>query len=110
TAGVFWLGPLAAGALPDRVPERARKAVGMTLGVQAAAVPAIPLAPRPLPPRAAIYCRISRDPRGDLLGVQRQAPPCRALCERLGWEVVEVYTDDDLSAYTGKHRPASAEM
>jgi site-specific DNA recombinase len=63
-----------------------------------------------MPTRAAIYCRISRDPRGDLLGVHRQEPPCRALCERLGWEVVEVYTDDDLSAYNGKHRPAYERM
>src|SRR5215218_3138042 len=63
-----------------------------------------------MPARAAIYCRISRDPRGDLLGVQRQEPPCRELCERLGWEVVEVYTDDDLSAYNGKHRPAYEQM
>jgi site-specific DNA recombinase len=63
-----------------------------------------------MPTRAAIYCRISRDPRGDLLGVQRQEPPCRQLCERLGWEVVEVYADDDLSAYNGKHRPAFQRM
>jgi site-specific DNA recombinase len=63
-----------------------------------------------MPTRAAIYCRISRDPRGDLLGVQRQEPPCRELCERLGWAVAEVYTDDDLSAYNGKHRPAYEQM
>jgi DNA invertase Pin-like site-specific DNA recombinase len=63
-----------------------------------------------MPTRAAVYCRISRDPRGDLLGVQRQEPPCRELCERLGWEVVEVYTDDDISAYNGKHRPAYQRM
>jgi competence protein ComEC len=48
TAGVLWLGPLAAGALPDRLPERARKAVGMTLGAQATAVPAIALALGPV--------------------------------------------------------------
>ena len=41
TAGVLWIGPVVAGALPGRVPERARKAVGMTLGAQATAVPAI---------------------------------------------------------------------
>jgi site-specific DNA recombinase len=63
-----------------------------------------------MPTRAAVYCRISRDPRGDLLGVQRQEPPCRELCARLGWEVVDVYTDDDLSAYNGKHRPAYEQM
>jgi competence protein ComEC len=48
TAGVLWLGPAVAGSLPDRVPERARKAVGMTLGAQAAAVPAIALALGPV--------------------------------------------------------------
>jgi competence protein ComEC len=48
TAGVLWLGPVAAGALPSRVPERARKAVGMTLGAQATAVPVIALALGPV--------------------------------------------------------------
>ena len=43
TAGVLWLGPATAGALPDRVPERIRKGVGMTLGAQATAVPALAL-------------------------------------------------------------------
>ncbi len=37
TAGVLWLGPATARALPDRIPERVRKGVGMTLGAQAAA-------------------------------------------------------------------------
>jgi site-specific DNA recombinase len=63
-----------------------------------------------MPTRAAVYVRISRDRSGDMLGVQRQEPPCRALCERLGWEVVEVYTDDDASAYTGRRRPAYERM
>jgi competence protein ComEC len=48
TAGVLWVGPVAAEALPSRVPERARKAVGMTLGAQATAVPAIALALGPV--------------------------------------------------------------
>ena len=52
-----------------------------------------------MPTRAAIYCRISRDHRGDLLGVQRQEPPCRAFCAEQGWDVVEVYVDDSRSAY-----------
>jgi competence protein ComEC len=43
TAGVLWLGPATASALPDRVPERIRKGVGMTLGAQATAVPALAL-------------------------------------------------------------------
>jgi site-specific DNA recombinase len=57
--------------------------------------------------RAAIYCRISRDPSGDMLGVQRQEQACRELCEKNGWTPVEpVYVDDDRSAYSGKPRPA----
>jgi competence protein ComEC len=43
TAGVLWLGPAMARALPDRIPERARSAVGMTLGAQATALPALAL-------------------------------------------------------------------
>jgi competence protein ComEC len=48
TAGVLWLGPLAARALPRWVPERARGAAGMTLGAQAVAVPALALALGPV--------------------------------------------------------------
>jgi ComEC/Rec2-related protein len=48
TAGVLWVGPVAAAALPSQVPERARTAVGMTLGAQATAVPAIALALGPV--------------------------------------------------------------
>ena len=43
TAGVLWLGPATARALPDRIPERVRKGVGMTLGAQATAMPALAL-------------------------------------------------------------------
>jgi competence protein ComEC len=48
TAGVLWLGPVAARVLPAQVPERARKAVGLTLGAQATAVPALALALGPV--------------------------------------------------------------
>jgi competence protein ComEC len=48
TAGVLWLGPLVARALPDPIPERIGKAVGMTLGAQATAVPALALALGPV--------------------------------------------------------------
>jgi site-specific DNA recombinase len=48
--------------------------------------------------RAAIYIRISRA-RRELLDVQRQEPPCRAFCAAQGWTVVEVYIDDNRSAY-----------
>jgi competence protein ComEC len=48
TAGVLWLGPAAAGALPAWIPERARTAAGITLGAQAAALPALALALGPV--------------------------------------------------------------
>lgn len=54
--------------------------------------------------------RISRDIAGEALGVQRQEQECRALAERLGLDVVEVYADNDLSAYSGKPRPAYERM
>ncbi|HTE70060.1 MAG TPA: ComEC/Rec2 family competence protein [Actinomycetes bacterium] len=43
TAGVLWFGPAAARPLPWWIPERARTAVGVTLGAQAAAAPALAL-------------------------------------------------------------------
>lgn len=55
--------------------------------------------------RAAIYCRISQDREGAGLGVARQEADCRSLCERRGWTVVDVYPDNDVSAYSGKPRP-----
>jgi site-specific DNA recombinase len=48
--------------------------------------------------RAAIYIRISRA-RRELLDAQRQEPPCRAFCADHGWQVVEVYLDDNRSAW-----------
>lgn len=58
----------------------------------------------------AIYCRISRDKEGGGLGVERQEADCRALAERLGWKVVAVFVDNDLSAYSGKKRPQYEQM
>lgn len=60
--------------------------------------------------RAAVYCRISSDRDGTALGVQRQESLCRDLAERKGWEVAEVYVDNDVSAYSGKPRPAYERM
>jgi DNA invertase Pin-like site-specific DNA recombinase len=48
--------------------------------------------------RAAIYIRISRA-RRELLDAQRQEPPCRAFCAQQGWTGVEVYVDDNRSAW-----------
>lgn len=44
------------------------------------------------------------------MGVERQEQECRQLAERLGWEVVDAYTDNDLSAYSGKPRPGYQRM
>jgi competence protein ComEC len=54
TAGVLWVGPVAAEALPSRVPERARKAVGMTLGARR---PRFPRSPWPSAPSRWPGCR-----------------------------------------------------
>lgn len=62
------------------------------------------------PGAAAIYARISSDVEGTGLGVARQVEDCERLAERLGWTVAEVYTDNDVSAYTGKRRPAYERM
>ena len=56
--------------------------------------------------RAAIYCRISQDRQGAGLGVERQLSDCRALANRLGWTIVAEHADNDVSAYSGKPRPA----
>lgn len=52
--------------------------------------------------RAAIYCRISNDPEGEGLGVERQEIDCRKLCESRGWEIVRVFVDNDISAAGSK--------
>lgn len=59
---------------------------------------------------AAIYCRISEDRYGDEAGVGRQREDCFRLAERLGLQVAEVFTDNDISASSGKRRPAFEEM
>lgn len=55
--------------------------------------------------RVAIYVRISADRGGTEAGVARQLEDCRALAERRGLEVAEVFQDNDVSAYTGRARP-----
>ncbi len=54
---------------------------------------------------AAIYARISSDAEGTGKGVERQIEDCRRLAAELGWPIAEEYVDNDISAYTGKHRP-----
>jgi site-specific DNA recombinase len=64
--------------------------------------------------RAVIYVRISRDKRrGSLdegLGVKDQEEQCRELAARLGYQVVRVFRDNDVSAYSGKPRPEYGKM
>lgn len=55
--------------------------------------------------RAAIYVRISQDRDGTRRGVERQEQDCRKLAKQLGWDVRNVYVDNDISAYSGKRRP-----
>jgi len=59
--------------------------------------------------RAAVYVRISSDD-GTALGVTRQLEDCRRLAVDLGWEVAEEYVDNDVSAFSGKRRPAYERM
>lgn len=60
---------------------------------------------------AGIYVRISDDKEGAGLGVTRQEQDCRALADRLGWWVVDVYPDNDISAYDRrKTRPEYRRM
>lgn len=59
---------------------------------------------------AAIYARISKDRIGAGLGIDRQLRECRELAQRLGHDSVTEFTDNDLSAYSGKPRPGYAEL
>jgi len=58
----------------------------------------------------AIYARISRDMTGEALGVERQLKDARKLATDRGWTVAEEYVDNDISAYSGKQRPAYERM
>lgn len=57
-----------------------------------------------------IYTRISLDRTGEGLGVARQEQESRALAERLGLTVVHTYSDNDISATSGKVRPGFEAM
>jgi site-specific DNA recombinase len=62
------------------------------------------------PGAAAIYARISSDVEGSGLGVARQVQDCHRLADDLAWTIAEEYVDNDLSAYSGKARPAYERM
>ena len=59
---------------------------------------------------AGVYCRISDDPEGRRVGVDRQERICRELATARGWESIEVYVDNDVSAFSGRVRPAYHRM
>lgn len=63
-----------------------------------------------MPKLAGIYCRISDDSKATEkgLGVKRQEEDCRKLAEKIGAEIVTVWIDNDISAFSGKHRPGYA--
>jgi site-specific DNA recombinase len=54
--------------------------------------------------RAAIYARISQSDE-KTLAVANQIATCEKLAAASGYEVVRVYSDDGISAYSGKTRP-----
>jgi DNA invertase Pin-like site-specific DNA recombinase len=56
-------------------------------------------------PAVAIYTRISRDPTGEQTATHRQEMACRDYASARGWEVVGVYEDVDVSAYSTRPRP-----
>ncbi|MEV0526068.1 recombinase family protein [Streptomyces sp. NPDC050439] len=57
------------------------------------------------PQLACIYIRMSEDREGGGLGIERQREDCEELAARLGLTIVQIYPDNDLSAYSGKPRP-----
>jgi site-specific DNA recombinase len=54
---------------------------------------------------AAIYTRMSMDRDGKAVGVDVQKDECQALAGKLGYTVVKCYSDNNISASTGKRRP-----
>ena len=59
---------------------------------------------------ALFYYRISEDKTGERLGVDRQEPPCLALCDHLGFTRGKSYVDNDISATKGLVRPAFEQL
>lgn len=48
---------------------------------------------------------MSQNREGAGLGVDRQRVDCERLARKLGWRVVAVYTDNNVSAYSERSRP-----
>jgi site-specific DNA recombinase len=60
--------------------------------------------------RAAIYLRQSKDAAGSGLAVARQAKDCKRLAADRGWTVTATFVENDISASSGKRRPAYEEL
>lgn len=62
--------------------------------------------------RALIYNRVSSDPTGQRVSVESQEVENRAWCQREGWKIVGVITDNDRSAtrYATKQREGYAQV
>src|SRR3954454_23408465 len=55
--------------------------------------------------RAAVYTRISRDEEGLGHGVDRQREDCERLVAQRGWDLGEVFVENDVSASTASRKP-----
>ena len=54
----------------------------------------------------AVYARISDDSEGMGLGVARQEQDARTVAGLRGWNVAQIYVDNDVSAFNTKVLPA----
>ena len=55
--------------------------------------------------RAAIYCRLSKNRKGKKSNVKEQERDCRDFVEAQGWQLVDVYPDDGISASENSDKP-----
>jgi site-specific DNA recombinase len=58
--------------------------------------------------RAAIYCRLSKNRRGKKANVKDQERDCRDFIDSQGWEYVDSYIDDGISASDKSEKPRDA--
>lgn len=49
--------------------------------------------------RAALYCRMSVADMDDVEKVERQEADCRTVCDRMGWDPIEAFIDNNRSAW-----------
>lgn len=58
----------------------------------------------------AVYARISEDPSGEAQGVARQIDLAHEHADRRGLQIVATYSDNNISASAGAHRPGYAAL